>query len=76
MHSHRLDSGVVLGMGEIDRFLEQWEMDVPGVNRRLILAPTSLCQRAVGCLIQVLKLRSSTRKAWSWFRPGTMKKEG
>ena len=47
MHSHRLESGVVLGMGEINRFLEQWEMDVPGVNRRLILAPTSLVQRAV-----------------------------
>ena len=31
---------MVLGMGEIDRFLEQWEMDVPGVHRRLILAPT------------------------------------
>ena len=30
----------MLGMGEIDRFLEQWEMDVPGVHRRLILAPT------------------------------------
>ena len=29
----------MLGMGEIDRFLEQWEMDVPGVHRRLILAP-------------------------------------
>ena len=31
---------MVLGMGEIDRFLEQWEMDVAGVHRRLILAPT------------------------------------
>ena len=30
----------MLGMGEIDRFLEQWEMDVPSVHRRLILAPT------------------------------------
>ena len=31
---------MVLGMGEIDRFLEQWEMDAPGVHQRLILAPT------------------------------------
>ena len=31
---------MVLGMGEIDRFLEQWEMDVPSVHRRLILVPT------------------------------------
>ena len=30
----------MLGMGAIDRFLEQWEMDVPRVHRRLILAPT------------------------------------
>ena len=27
-------------MGEISRFLEQWEMDVSGLRRRLILAPT------------------------------------
>ena len=30
----------MLGMGEIDRFLEQWQMDVPGVHRRMILVPT------------------------------------
>ena len=30
----------MLGMGEISRFLEQWEMDVSGLRRRLILAPT------------------------------------
>ena len=29
-----------MGMGEISGFLELWEMDVPGVRRRLILAPT------------------------------------
>ena len=29
-----------MGVKEIDRFLEQWEMDVPGVHRRLILGPT------------------------------------
>ena len=26
-------------MGEIREFLERWEMDVPGVRRRMILAP-------------------------------------
>ena len=26
-------------MGEIKEFLERWEMDVPGVRRRMILAP-------------------------------------
>ena len=31
---------MVMGMGEISGFLELWEMDVPGVRRRLILAPT------------------------------------
>ena len=46
------------GMGEVNRFLDQWEMDMPGVDRLLILAPTSLVQRAVECLIQALRLRS------------------
>ena len=31
---------MVLGMGEINRFLEQWEMGVPGLCGRIILAPT------------------------------------
>ena len=30
----------MMGVREIDRVLEQWEMEVPGVHRRLILAPT------------------------------------
>ena len=31
---------MVLGMREMERFLEQWEMDVRDVCRRLLLAPT------------------------------------
>ena len=30
-----------MGVREMDRFLEQWEMGVKDVHRRLILAPTS-----------------------------------
>ena len=32
--------GVVMGVREIDRFLEQWQMDVRDLHRRLIPAPT------------------------------------
>ena len=35
----REEAAKVLGMGEIKEFLERWEMDVPGVRRRMILAP-------------------------------------
>ena len=28
-----------MGVRDMDRFLERWEMDVPGVRRRRILAP-------------------------------------
>ena len=28
-----------MGVREIDRFLEQWQMDARGLHRRLILAP-------------------------------------
>lgn len=27
-------------MGEVARYLKKWEVDVPGVHRRLILVPT------------------------------------
>ena len=30
---------MVLGVRDMDQFLERWEMDVPGVRRRMILAP-------------------------------------
>ena len=29
-----------MGVREIDRFLEQWQMDARDLHRRLILAPT------------------------------------
>ena len=28
-----------MGVRDMDQFLERWEMDVPGVRRRMILAP-------------------------------------
>ena len=28
-----------MGVRDIEQFLERWEMDVPGVRRRMILAP-------------------------------------
>ena len=31
---------MVMGVREIERFLQQWEMDVRDVRRRTILAPT------------------------------------
>ena len=33
------ERGVVMGVRDMDRFLERWEMDVPGVRPRRILAP-------------------------------------
>ena len=30
---------MVMGVRDMDQFLELWEMDVPGVRRRMILAP-------------------------------------
>ena len=33
------ERGVVIGVRDMDQFLERWEMDVPGVRRRMILAP-------------------------------------
>ena len=29
-----------MGVREMDRFLEQWQMDTKGLRRRMILAPT------------------------------------
>ena len=29
-----------MGMREMERFLEQWQMDARGLRRRLILSPT------------------------------------
>ena len=29
-----------MGVREIDRFLEQWQMDAKALRRRMILAPT------------------------------------
>ena len=40
---------MVLGMGEIDRLIDQWEMEVEVVHKRLVLAPTSLVRR--GCWV-------------------------
>ena len=34
------NSGLTMGVRGIDRFLEQWEMDVQGVHQLLIVAPT------------------------------------
>ena len=31
---------MVMGVREMDRFLEQWEMDVRDLRRRMILSPT------------------------------------
>ena len=28
-----------MGVRDMDQFLERWDMDVPGVRRRMILAP-------------------------------------
>lgn len=36
----RWHRGVAMGVREIDRILQQWEMDTRGLHRRLILAPT------------------------------------
>ena len=33
------ERGMVMGVRDMDQFLERWEMDVPGVRRRMILAP-------------------------------------
>ena len=33
------ERGVVMGVRDMDQFLGRWEMDVPGVRRRMILAP-------------------------------------
>ena len=35
-----VSEGLVLGVREIDRFLEQWQMDARDLHRRMILAPT------------------------------------
>ena len=32
--------GLVMGVREIERFLEQWQMEVKDLRRRMILAPT------------------------------------
>ena len=32
--------GIVMSVREIDRFLEQWQMGVKDLRRRMILAPT------------------------------------
>ena len=32
--------GLVMGVREMDRFLEQWQMDAKALRRRMILAPT------------------------------------
>ena len=36
----RVGEGLVMRVREIDRFLEQWQMDIRDLHRRTILAPT------------------------------------
>ncbi len=43
---------MVMSVREIDRFLEQWEMDTRDLHRRMILAPTPRERHAVWLLAQ------------------------
>ena len=48
----------MMGVREIDRFLEQWQMDARDLHRRLILSPTS---RERACRLDFRAVR--------WFPP-------
>ena len=58
-----------MGVREIDRFLEQWQMDAKALRRRMILAPTPRERERYAMLLLAEGLTAATGRkgsATSW----------
>ena len=67
-----------MGVREIDRSLEQWQMGVKDLRRRMILAPTPRERErwyAILLLAQGLTA-AATAEAWSWSGTPTLSDVG
>ena len=60
-----------MGVRDMDQFLERWEMDVPGVRRRMILAPVPRERALWQAQEMVRPVASDPRLDRSGYRRGT-----